>query len=52
MKLDELVPVPLGVITVIEPVVTPDGTVAVIWVGELTVKVAAVPLKDTLETDT
>ena len=52
VKLDELVPVPLGVVTLIGPAVTPDGAVAVIWVGEFTVKVAAVPLKDTPVTDT
>jgi len=52
VKLDELIPVPLGVVTLIGPVVTPDGTVAVIWVGELTVKVAAEPLKDKPVTDT
>ena len=37
--------VPPGVVTVTLPVVAPAGTVAVIWVPELTVNVAAVPLK-------
>ena len=46
VKLEALVPVPLGVVTVIGPVVVPTGTVAVICVGESTVKlVALVPLK-------
>ncbi len=37
--------VPPGVVTAIVPVVAPVGTVAVIWVAELTVNaVAAVPL--------
>jgi hypothetical protein len=48
VKLAVLVPVPDGVVTVILPVVAPDGTVAVIWVSELTVNaVAGVPLNAT-----
>lgn len=43
-----MVAVPPGVVTAIKPVVAPAGTVVVIWVAELTVKVAAVPLKVTL----
>jgi hypothetical protein len=35
---------PPDVVTVIGPVVAPDGTVAVIWVEEFTVKLALVPL--------
>src|SRR5580704_11369950 len=42
-----LVPVPDGVVTAIGPVVAPVGTVAVIWVPELTVNVAATPLNFT-----
>jgi hypothetical protein len=38
-----LVPVPLEVVTVTRPVVAPVGTVAVICVGEFTVKGALVP---------
>ena len=41
----ELVAVPPGVVTLILPVVAPEGTVAVILLAELTVKVALVPLK-------
>jgi hypothetical protein len=47
VKLAELVPVPAGVVTLIGPLVAPLGTVAVIWVSEFTVNVAAVPLKAT-----
>ena len=47
VKLDELVAVPDGVVTVIAPVAAPAGTVAVICVDELTVKVAVVPPKRT-----
>jgi hypothetical protein len=36
----ELVPVPAGVVTLIVPDIAPEGTVAVIWVEELTVKLA------------
>jgi hypothetical protein len=43
VKFDELVAVPDGVVTAIGPVVAPLGTVAVIFVPELTVKVADVP---------
>ena len=46
-KLDALVAVPPGVVTAIGPLVAPEGTVAVICVAELTVKVAAVPLNVT-----
>ena len=42
MKLDELVAVPPGVVTVILPVVAPVGTVAVICVMLLTINVVAV----------
>ena len=41
VKLVELVAVPLGVVTRIAPVVAPEGTVAVIWVDEFTVKLVA-----------
>ena len=44
-KFAALVAVPLGVVTVIGPVVAPFGTVATICVVEFTTKVAAVPLK-------
>jgi hypothetical protein len=44
-KSDELVPVPSGVVTEIGPVVAPLGTIAVIWLAELTVKLAATPAK-------
>ena len=47
-KLPELVPVPAEFWTEIGPSVAPAGTVAVIWVGELTVNVADVPLKRTV----
>ena len=40
--------VPPGVVTETNPLVAPLGTVAVIWVSELTVKAAAVPLNDWL----
>jgi hypothetical protein len=47
-KLLVLVPVPLGVVTVMGPLVAPVGTFTVSWVSELTVKpAAAVPLKRT-----
>lgn len=42
-----LVPVPEGVVTEIGPVVAAGGTVAVIWLSELTVKAAAAPLNVT-----
>jgi hypothetical protein len=45
-----LVAVPPGVITLMGPVVAPAGTVAVIFVLLLTVKVAATPLKRTSDT--
>jgi hypothetical protein len=37
VKVPVLVPVPAGVVTLMVPVVAPVGTVAVIWVAELTV---------------
>jgi hypothetical protein len=43
VKLPELVAVPPDVVTEIFPVVAVAGTVAVIWVPELAVKLAAVP---------
>jgi hypothetical protein len=50
VKVVALVAVPVGVTTLIGPVVAPTGTVAVILVAELTVKaVAGVPLNCTLE---
>lgn len=49
VKEDELVALPAGVLTVIGPVVLPFGTVATIWVVELTVKLALIPLKRTAE---
>jgi hypothetical protein len=45
VKLDELVALPPGVVTVIGPLVAPLGTVALICVSELTAYVADVPLK-------
>ena len=47
VKLEALVPVPAGVVTLIGPVVAPAGTVVVIWVVEFTVKTALVPLNVT-----
>ena len=47
VKLEVLLPVPPGAVTDRIPLVAPAGTVAVIWVSELTVKKAAVPLKNT-----
>jgi hypothetical protein len=44
VKFVDVVAVPFGVVTAIGPVVAPVGTVAVIWVFELTVKVAATPM--------
>jgi len=44
-KLVPLVAVPSGVVTWILPLLAPDGTVAVIWVEELAVNVAAVAPK-------
>ena len=49
MKFVALVAVPPGVVTVILPVVAPEGTVAVILVEVLTVNVAATPLNLTEE---
>ena len=42
-----LVRVPLGTVTVIFPVVVPAGTVVLIWLPEITVKLAGTPLKAT-----
>src|SRR6202007_233906 len=47
VKLLALVAVPPGVVTLMVPVVAPDGTVAVIAVAEFTVKLALVPLNRT-----
>lgn len=47
VNVDALVPVPPGVVTEIGPLVAPEGTVAVICVSRLTVKVALVPLNFT-----
>jgi hypothetical protein len=47
VKLDPLVAVPPEVVTVIKPLVAPDGTVAVICVSESTVNKADVPLNVT-----
>lgn len=47
VKLEELVALPPGVVTVIGPLAAPLGTVAVICVSEFTANVAAVPLKVT-----
>lgn len=44
VKSDVLVAVPPGVVTLMRPVVAPVGTVAVILVAELTMKVAVTPL--------
>ena len=44
VKFVALVPVPLGVVTRIAPVVAPVGTVTVIWVAEFTVKLVAATL--------
>jgi hypothetical protein len=49
VKLFALVAVPAVAVTVIFPVVAPEGTVAVIWVELFRVNVAAVPLKATAE---
>lgn len=49
VKLLALVAVPPGVVTVMAPVEAPEGTVAVIWVLEFTVKVALVPANLTLD---
>src|SRR5438128_11186820 len=46
-KLDELVPVPAEFVTWIAPGLAPVGTVALIVVLELTVKLAATPAKVT-----
>src|SRR5437773_292193 len=47
VKLAALLAVPPGVVTLIGPLVAPAGTVAVIAVAELTVKLALVPLNST-----
>src|SRR5437762_236371 len=49
VKLAALLAVPPGVVTLIGPLVAPAGTVAVIAVAELTVKLALVPLNSTAE---
>ena len=43
VKSEALAATPPGVVTAIGPVVAPVGTVAVIWIAELTVKLDAVP---------
>ena len=48
MKSVALVAVPLGVVTVMRPVLAPVGTVVLISVAETTAKLAVVPLKRTL----
>ncbi len=50
VKLPVLVPVPEAVVTVMRPVVAPEGTVAVSWVVLTGVNVAEVPLSVTLVT--
>ncbi len=47
VKTPALVPVPAGVVTLIVPVDPFEGTVAVIWVEELTVNVVLAPLNRT-----
>src|SRR5436190_17947284 len=49
VKLAALLAVPPGVVTLIGPLVAPAGTVAVIAVAELAVKLALVPLNSTAE---
>src|SRR6266480_2050674 len=49
VKLAALLAVPPGVVTLIGPLVAPAGTVVVIAVAELTVKLALVPLNSTAE---
>jgi len=49
LKLARLVALPVGVVTVIGPVVAPAGTVALICVLPPTVKLAFVPLKVTFD---
>src|SRR5947208_1252001 len=49
VKLAALLAVPPGVVTLIGPLVAPAGTVGVIAVAELTVKLALVPLNSTAE---
>ena len=44
VKFVALVPVPLGVVTRIAPVVAPVGTVTVIWVAEFTVNLVVATL--------
>jgi len=43
VKFVALVPVPAGVVTLILPVTAPTGTVALIWVAEVTAKLAPTP---------
>src|SRR6187549_3959627 len=47
MKVPALVATPPGVVTLMGPVVAPGGTVAVIWIAVLTVKLAFRPLNRT-----
>jgi hypothetical protein len=47
LKFEDVLAVPFGVITVIRPVVASAGTIVVIWVAELIVKLAFAPLKVT-----
>ena len=47
VKLVVLLALPLGVVTLIRPLVAPPGTVKLICVAELTVNVAAVPFSVT-----
>jgi len=49
VKLFALVAMPAVAVTLIFPVVAPEGTVAVIWVGLFRVKAALVPLNVTAE---
>src|SRR5438477_7125437 len=49
VKLAALLAVPPGVVTLIGPLVAPAGTVGVIAVAEVTVKLALVPLNSTAE---
>ena len=47
MKEVLLAAVPFGVVTRIGPLVAPAGTVSVIWVADLTVKLAGLPFTET-----
>nr|WP_287129265.1 hypothetical protein [Candidatus Cyanaurora vandensis] len=48
-KLVELVVVPAGLVTVMGPLVAPVGTMALSWVAEIKLKLAATPLNLTAE---